>query len=320
MRNWDRLVEEYLEQYAARGIAAETQQNVRRELDRLGCWLKSRRPKPKLEEVGSDLLIDYLKRRAAYKAKATVAGAMSTIRNFGEFLLHQGLWSSNPLRWMRGPKLNPFHRLPRRIGSGALQQLFEQAAKSRQGYHRQMWLTVLALLYGTGLRRGELHRLNVQDFTLGEGLLKIDGRKTGRQRQVVLPDLAVRCLEAYLPKRHNHLQELGIDQEPALLVDKHGSRLSASAISRAVARLGQRCGLPKLTLHQFRHSCASDLLESGVQLPHVQQVLGHQTISTTMRYLHIADPHRHEAVKRHPINEILSSTAHTPRTGDASCQ
>lgn len=60
-------------------------------------------------------------------------------------------------------------------------------------------------------------------------------------------------------------------------------------------------------MHQFRHTCASDPLEAGVRLPDVQQLLGHQTVSTTMRYLHVADPQLHQAVKVHPLNEILAA-------------
>jgi integrase/recombinase XerD len=73
--------------------------------------------------------------------------------------------------------------------------------------------------------------------------------------------------------------------------------------------LARRCGAERVTLHQFRHSCASDLLESGVHLPQIQQMLGHQTIQTTVRYLHVADPQRHEAVKLHPINRMLGGVA-----------
>lgn len=314
MRNWDRLSEQYLSEYAARGLSEETVKGARRELDRLGCWLKHRRPQPKLQEVGSEALISYIRGRTAYRSKATVCGAMSIMRGWGEFLVRQNVWASNPLRWMRGPKLRADQRIPRRLNASSLQQVWEQAATGRRGYHRHLWLAALSLLYGTGLRRGELERLNLCDWCGQDGTLRIDGRKTGRPRQVAVPELTFRCIESYLPQRHNHLESLSANGEQALLVNKDGGRLSGHAISRAVQALARRAGVGTLTLHQFRHSCASDLLEKGVRLPQVQQLLGHQTITTTVRYLHIADPARHEAVSRHPINQMLASGSNSGAT------
>jgi site-specific recombinase XerD len=144
-----------------------------------------------------------------------------------------------------------------------------------------------------------------------ERTLRIDGRKTGRERMAAVPDAACRCLEAYLPRRQNHLEALGAVKETSLFVDRHGGRLMGGAISRAIHTLARRSGIEHLTLHQFRHTCASDLLENGVHLPEVQAVLGHQTITTTVRYLHIADPQRHAAVQLHPINEILRACGQT---------
>ena len=158
MRNWDRLVDEYLEMYAARGISIETVKQARRELDRLGCWLKNQRPRPKLEELSADALIGYFRSRTAYRSKATVCSSMSIVRGLGEFLVQREVWASNPLRWMRGPKLRCDNRIPRRIHAAAMKSLWERAAASRQGYHRHLWLVSLALLYGTGLRRGEPQR------------------------------------------------------------------------------------------------------------------------------------------------------------------
>lgn len=316
MKNWDRLVDAYMEQYAARGLAQTTVQSVRRELDRLGCWLKNRRPRPKLEEVNADHITAYMRSRMACKAKATVASAMSTIRGFGEFLVQQGTWRSSPLRWMRGPKLDPRARIPRRINGSTLKQVLEAAASSRQAYHRHMWVAMITLMYGTGLRRGELNRLNVEHWSAADHTLRVDGRKTGQERQVVVPELAVRCVEHYLPQRHNHLEAVGVTGESALFVNKDGGRLSGIAMANAVKRLAKRCGVDNVTPHQFRHTCASDLLEGGVHLPEVQRLLGHQSIATTVRYLHIADPQRHAAVAKHPINEILGGpTQPVPQSG-----
>lgn len=306
MKRWDRLVELYMQECRARGLMDSTVLQRQRELDCLGSWLKHRRPRVALEEVDADLLVRYIRNRTSFRAKATVASKMSVLRTMGELLVREGIWHRNPLRWMKGPKLDVRARVPRRIGRKALESLWKTAATNRKGYHRSLWLAVMGLLYGTGLRRGELLRLTVGDWLAEEGLLRIDGRKTGQERRVPLPELAWRCLEAYLPVRHNRLEELGIYDQTALFVNHEGGRLSATGVSTGIRRLGERAGLGRITLHQFRHSCASDLLEDGVRIPEVQRVLGHQTVTTTMRYLHVADPQRHAAVALHPINQMLS--------------
>lgn len=307
MRRWDRLVDRYLEEYRARGLSEVTVEKVARELDRWGSWMKRRRPRPQLHEVGSDLLIRYIRGRTAFRSKATVSSTISVMRGMGDFLVRNGLWRKNPLRWMRGPKVAWGSRVPRRIGRKEMKGLWEAAATHRYGYHRYLWLAVLSALYGTGLRRGELVRLDVNDWQREEGLLLIDGRKTGWERRVPVATLGWRCLEAYLAQRHNLLERVGSTEEPALFVNKLGSRLKKGSLSQGIHALARRCGMKGATLSQFRHTCASDLLEDGVRLPEVQRLLGHQTITTTMRYLHVADPQRHEAVKVHPINEFLEA-------------
>jgi site-specific recombinase XerD len=121
-----------------------------------------------------------------------------------------------------------------------------------------------------------------------------------------VPDLARRCLEVYLPHRHNRLEAAQCFDERALLVGRDGNRLTAASISNGVHRLAASAGIRFVSLHQFRHSCASDLLEAGVALPDVQRILGHSVIATTVRYTQIADPMRAEAVDRHPINAWLT--------------
>jgi len=101
------------------------------------------------------------------------------------------------------------------------------------------------------------------------------------------------------------LESVGRTDEPALFVNKFGARLNQHAITNGFQTLVRRSGQARMTLHQFRHSCASDLLENGVHLAEVQKLLGHQSIQTTVRYLHIADPHLHASVARHPINAML---------------
>lgn len=306
MRRWDSVMDRYLAEYVARGVSPGTVAKVQRELERWSSWLKRRRPRPRLETIGSDLVQGYIRDRTAFRSKSTVQGVMSVMRGFGDFLVREGYWAQNPLRWMRGPKRDARSRVPRRIDRERMQRLWQAAATSRGGYQRWLRLTVLSALYGTGLRRGELSRLNVADWDREAGLLTVDGRKTGRPRRVPVPPVLWRCLEGYVVQRHNLLEALGCLEQTALLVGRRGQRLTGVAISQRVHGLARRAGIGRITLHQFRHTCASDLLEEGRHVAEVQRILGHQTIATTVRYLHIADPQRHEAVRCHPINEMLN--------------
>ena len=305
MRRWDSLVDGYLAQCEARGVGEWTVRVRRNELDRLGCWLKRRRPKPNLEEVEGQLLIKYLKGRAHFRSKATLAGISSHLRCFGEYLLEQDIWLQNPMRWVRGPRLDPRGKLPRRIGSEHLGKIWEQAGKVPGVYQRQLAVAVLSLLYGTGLRRGELERLNLEDWRREENLLRIDGRKTACERSVPLAPGIGDCLEAYVPYRQNQIERFGTQGEQAFLIDRKGRRLSAQSLGLLVHRLARRARVPLVSLHQFRHTCASDLLENGASLVEVQQVMGHKVVETTCRYLQVADPERARAMTKHPLNDYL---------------
>ncbi len=306
MRRWDRLVERYMEEYQARGICAATVAHTQSRLERWGRWLKGRRPRVAIEEIDAQLITRYIASRTSFRAKATVYGTLSTMRGFGDFLVREGLWSVNPLRWMKGPKVTPYSRLPRRIDREHMEAMWREAARRRGAFSAHLWIAVLALLYGTGLRRGELARLDVEHFDRAEGTLRIDGRKTGRERCVPLPPMVLRCLEAYLPLRHNALERTDRVGENALLVTRRGERLTAHAISNAVHAVARRAAVPLGSLHQFRHTCASDLLEAGVHLAEVQRILGHAGVATTVRYVHIADPQRREAMRLHPLNYWLA--------------
>ena len=98
MRRWDSVVDGYTAVCEARGLSDETMRSIRDELDRLGCWLKRRRPRPKLEEVDGQVLIEYLRQRTHFRAKATVSGVASKVRCLGEYLVEQGIWTQNPMR------------------------------------------------------------------------------------------------------------------------------------------------------------------------------------------------------------------------------
>jgi site-specific recombinase XerD len=259
----------------------------------------------KLNDVSSDLIVKYVKMRGRFRSKEHVARVISELRCMGEYLVKEGIWPKNPLRWIRGPKLDGRMRVPRRLNATVIERIWEQCVGSREEHRRYECLALLSVLYGTGLRRGEISRLDVSDWLREEGILKIDGKKGGRERHVPVGPGVWTCIEAYLPRRHNKLERVGRLEEQALFLDKNGHRMNEIAISGLVSRLTKHAGVDHVTLHQFRHSCASDLIEAGISLPEVQAILGHAVIQTTLRYTHVADPARREAMEKHPIQGFL---------------
>ena len=304
MRRWDGLVDSYVKECEVRGLAHSTVNVRRRELDRCGTWLKHRRPRVNLEQLDSELVIRYLRARGAFRSKSVISGAVSILRGMGEHLIMQGVWTKNPLRWIKGPKMDPRSKLPRRVGKEDMKRLWE-AAEKKPERSRMLTLCVLGILYGTGLRRGELHRLDIADWDRENGILKVDGRKTGWERNVPVGPGVWRCVEAYLPVRQNRLEAANKLNETAFLIDRRGNRMTGDSISRLVQGCARAAGIPFVSLHEFRHSCVSDLLESGVLLADIQAMIGHAAIQSTMRYLDVSSGERTEAIKRHPINDFL---------------
>ncbi len=209
MKRFDGLLEKYVAQLRTRGLAAETIAYRERELQRFGTWLKGRKPRPALEEVESEHLVRYVEARSAFHSRSTVASIVSTLRSMGEFLVGEAVWRSNPMRWMRGPKMHLHRPLPRRIDKAHQQALWAAAEGLRQKHARYQAVCVLAILYGTGLRRGELERLELQHWDREASVLRVDGKKTGVQRVVPVGEGVWRCIEAYLPHRHNRLEATG---------------------------------------------------------------------------------------------------------------
>ncbi len=312
MKRWDGLADRFMEVYQARGLSSGTVESMRREWDRWGSWLKRRRPRPRLEEVSPELVTAYISDCGAFRAKSTQYSMMSRMRQIGRFLVAETIWGENPLQWMRGPRLDRRHRLPRRIESSVLEKVWEAAAASRYEFQRYLRVAILGVFYGTGIRRDELVRLDLGDWDRELATLLIHGNKSRRQRRVPLPPLACRCLEAYLPHRQRRLEATCTSDPSALFINSHGCRITLTGVSRGIGTITRQAGV-KITLHQFRHTCASDLLAEGVKLPQVQKLLGHQSIGTTMRYLHITDRELRQAIGHHPLKHlgrILCSANH----------
>jgi integrase/recombinase XerC len=158
-------------------------------------------------------------------------------------------------------------------------------------------VAILETLYGGGLRVGELVSLNIDDIDPATGLVVVEG-KGSKERMVPVGRCAVRAVQAYLatppPQRR--------DAHALFLNSTQGTRLSARSVRRLVTKHAVKAGLdPQTHPHSLRHSFATHMLNNGADLRAVQELLGHENLSTTQIYTHLSQEHLREAYeKAHP--------------------
>lgn len=307
MYHWENLVEKYLRDMKICGLSRNYIEGTEYELDKFGVWLRKRKPKPGIGDINAEHITGYMKSRTAFSSKSTVSGIVSKLRRWGEFLVKEGYWLKNPLRWMRGPKIDHRSHLPKTIGKADMEKIWTETASIKNEYRRSLCVLILALLYGTGIRRGELSALKVEDWDPEKGVLRVSGSKTGRERFLTLPEFTQECLQAYLLMRQNVLLGKGIQEEHKLLVSSTGKTIKGEKVARLLKPIAVRAGIKVFHLHAFRHTCASDLLSAGVGLAIVQRILGHASLSNTFLYTHISDPEKIKAMALHPVNKMLEA-------------
>lgn len=181
-------------------------------------------------------------------------------------------------------------------------EAFLQAASSRQGFIQLTTLLSLELLFATGARVGELTQVRITDVDLDEGTIKIKG-KGDRERQVFLPDEQIHTLiRTYINARIRFSPSTTV-----LLTNTRGTQASAQFLRLLIRGAGEKANIARrITPHMLRHSAATHLLNVGVDIRHVQRLLGHQSIATTQIYTYVSDTHLKSAIcKAHPIDEIM---------------
>ena len=166
--------------------------------------------------------------------------------------------------------------------------------------------SILELLYATGLRVSELVALNVQDIDFEEGFIRTWG-KGARERIVYLYPDALANLRTYIGGARADLladkDKPGARKgETALYINQRGERLTRQWVWNILKTSAKKAGVDtKITPHTLRHSFATHLLQNGASLRHVQELLGHSSISTTQVYTHLTDSHvREEYQRSHP--------------------
>ncbi len=241
--------------------------------------------------------IAYLKEKK-YSAKS-IARKVSAIRSFFKFLYKEGIIEINPATNLVIPKTDK--KLPHFLYPEEVNKLIETPWQDTPAGERDK--AILEMLYGTGMRVNELINLNVGDLDLKEKTVRVLGKRS-KERILPLSNPIIRAIQEYSKNRYffNKNKFSRIIEEEALFLNRAGGRLTARSVRRIVTKYLKMAELnKKVSPHILRHSFATHLLAGGADLRSVQELLGHESLSTTQIYTHITKEHLKEIYdKSHP--------------------
>lgn len=227
----------------------------------------------------------------------TQARLIAGIHSFYRFLLYHHYIEQDPSELLETPK-KELH-LPEVLSLEEIDLMIAQIDMSKSESHRNR--AIIEILYGSGLRVSELVNLRLSNMYIQEGYMRIIG-KGNKQRLVPLSPVAIQWFSYWLEDRNN------LDIKPEAIdiafLNRRGKQLTRAMIFTIIKSLAREAGIHKtISPHTLRHSFATHLLQNGADLRIIQQLLGHESISTTEIYTHVDIHDLREAIlKYHPEN------------------
>lgn len=253
---------------------------------------------PTWQDVDTSMLSEYVYdlRSAKSYRDSTTARKVAAIKSFFSFLLDEGFLYNDPSRSLSAPR--PERNLPKYLSPEEVDILLEKAKNLDSGEGQRDW-AIIELLYATGIRVTELVSLNTEDVNIPENYARCFG-KGGKERLVYLHPRATAALEQYIKGSRSKMTSG--PKEKALFLNRRGDRLTRQWVWAILKSAARRANISKpIAPHILRHSFATHMLQGGAPLRHVQELLGHASITTTQIYTHLTSEHlRQEYDNSHP--------------------
>jgi integrase/recombinase XerC len=272
-----------------------TLRNYRREIGEFLGFI-ARRQITAWDKVDKEVVRDYLSwLNAEEYAKASVARRLSELRSFCRYLIREKVLATNPFDAVSAPKLPK--RLPRFLSNDEVKVLLGAPPTSNpQGLRDR---AILELLYAAGMRVSELAGLNLSDVDGTRAQIKVLG-KGNKERFVLIGKPALRAVLSYI--REGRPKLIGKKTSNAIFLNRFGTRLTVRSVQMTIAKYAMLAGIKgEVTPHVLRHTFATHLLDGGADLRSVQELLGHESLSTTQIYTHVSQTKSREVyLASHP--------------------
>jgi integrase/recombinase XerC len=294
----ERHVADFIESLRRKAASRHTTSNYESDLQQFAQFLVLRNAN--LESTDHVVLRDFLNHLYTdrHLSKSSVSRKLACLKTFFKFLVREGRLKANPAELISSPKVP--RKLPALLGEGEAAAMVEMPQGTTLKAFRDR--AILELLYASGLRVSELVGLNEDEVDMQQETVRVLG-KGNKERIVPFGSFAARAIADYMEKKHagGASKRDSKGAIPAFLSSR-GTRINARDVQRLVARV--RLGLKttrRVTPHTLRHSFATHLLERGADLRSIQELLGHNSLSTTQKYTHVSIQHlKKEYDKAHP--------------------
>ena len=284
-----------------KSLSKNTVDGYCRDIKKLNNFFNGNSDKKKIEEVNYQDFQNYLSYLNDLKINArSQSRVISSMRSFFKFLILEKIIKENPTELLENPKTGK--KLPEFLTIDEIELIVNQIDRSKKEGERN--LAIIEVLYGCGLRVTELIELKISEIYWEEGFIRIIG-KGNKERLVPLGKIASKHLKIYLNeiRVHQKVKDLFVDH---VFINKNGSKISRVMIFKIVKKLTEKAGIQKnISPHSLRHSFATHLVEGGADLRSVQEMLGHQSITTTEVYTHLDKNYLKQAIlDHHPLEKI----------------
>lgn len=279
-----------------RGLSENTIVNYSLDIRKLMRWLDQNKINSDPVSISEETLQDFIYQISKTVNPRSQSRIISGLKGFFKYLMFEGIRDDFPMELMESPNLGK--KLPVVLTVEEIDRLISGIDLSEPQGERNR--AILETLYACGLRVSELIQLKISDLYFDEGFLRITG-KGNKQRLVPIGENTQKYIEIYRTQIRNH-QQIDKKSSDILFLNRHGRQLTRAMIFTIVKKLAEKAGIRKnISPHTFRHSYATHLLENGADLRAIQQMLGHESITTTEIYTHIDRKHLREVIdKFHP--------------------
>lgn len=294
---WHEALKEYLLYLKIeRGLALNSVENYGRDIQKLIAFLEENDIHASPIVISDEIIQQFIYEVSKNLNARSQSRIISGLRSFFVYLIFENYRKDNPTTLLETPKIG--RKLPDTLSIEEIDTLFSHIDLSHPQGERNR--AILETLYSCGLRVTELITLQISDLFFEEGFIRVIG-KGDKQRFVPINVETQKFILIYLNHIRNQIKvQKGYDD--TLFLNRRGKQLTRNMIFIIIKELTKKAGIKKkVSPHTFRHSFATHLLENGADLRSIQQMLGHESITTTEIYMHVDKSFLKEVIEKyHP--------------------